>query len=455
MFERIKRIHFVGIGGIGMCGIAEVLINLGYKISGSDLAKSENVKKLQSLGALIEIGHSKSNIKEPHVVVVSSAIEKDNPEVLEAETRRIPVIPRAEMLAELMRLKYSICIAGTHGKTTTTSIVGLILDQAGLDPTVVIGGKLKNLENNVQLGNGEYIVAEADESDGSFMHYTPAISIVTNIDDDHLEHYGDMEHLKETFIEFLNKVPFYGFSILCGDDANIQSILMRLNKSFKTYGTNSDNYYSSSAIELGPERSEYNFLRNGENLGRITVRCSGMHNVLNSMAASAAALEMGISFDVIQKSVEQYRGVGRRLEKCAEAGDVIIYDDYAHHPTEINISLSSLKKIYPGRRLIAIFQPHRYTRTRDLYKKFPDSLEIADRLFITDIYGAGESSIDGVSSRLILDASKNKDKISLIIDIDKLTEAVKKEIRPGDIIITLGAGNIFTVADSLRKFISK
>ncbi|MBN2407242.1 MAG: UDP-N-acetylmuramate--L-alanine ligase [Elusimicrobia bacterium] len=446
MFEKIKKIHFVGIGGSGMCGIAEVLLNMGYSVSGSDIKESEDVARLKKLGAEIYIGHRKENINGPHVVVVSSAIDRENEEVAAAHVKKIPVIPRAEMLTELMRLKYALCIAGTHGKTTTTSMVGLVLSRAGLDPTLVVGGRLKNLNSNAKLGGGEYIVAEADESDGSFLHLTPTISIVTNIDNDHMDYYKDMGRLKKTFTEFLNKVPFYGFSVVCGDDGNIRDILPQLNKPFKTYGYGESNDYTARDVLLCPEKSCYSVYRKKEKIGELVVNSTGRHNILNSLAACITGLEIGISFDRIREGLAEYRGVGRRMEMLCDADGIKFYDDYAHHPTEINLSLRSLREIYPDRRIVAVFQPHRYTRTRDLCAAFPGSLEIADVVFITDIYPAGEKPIEGVTSRLIVDNFSDMGKVNYISDITELSAAVAGVLKKDDICVTLGAGNINTLA---------
>jgi UDP-N-acetylmuramate--alanine ligase len=441
----------VGIGGSGMCGIAEVLLNMGYSISGSDIKESKSVEHLRKLGAEIYIGHGEENLNHPHVVVVSSAVSKDNPEVKHARKQGIPIIPRAEMLAELMRLKYSVCVAGTHGKTTTTSMVGLIFSHADIDPTLVIGGQFKNLESNAKLGGGEFIVAEADESDGSFLHFTPSIGIVTNIDNDHMDYYKNLESLTDTFVEFLNKVPFYGFSILCGDDQNLRNILPRLTRPYKTYGQNKDNDYVAEDIKLNPEKSVYRVRMNGRGLGKITVNSSGRHNILNSLAACAAALEIGVDFSTIQKALEQYKGVGRRLEKVGEFNQVVFYDDYAHHPTEIALSLKSIKEMYPERRLIVIFQPHRYTRTRDLFKEFPGGLEVADFVYMTDIYSAGEKSIPGVSSDMISEKFTDKSKVKIIREESSLIEEIKNKLLPGDICITLGAGDVNKINKSLMS----
>jgi len=432
-----------------MSGIAEMLINMGYEVSGSDISESKNIQHLRDKGARIYVGHKKENLKNPHVVVVSSAISKDCIEVKAALEKNIPVIPRAEMLAELMRLKYAICVAGTHGKTTTTSMIGLIIYQAGMDPTVVVGGRLKNLESNIKLGDGDFIVAEADESDGSFLHYTPSISVVTNIDNDHMDHYSSMKNLRETFIEFLNKVPFYGFSVLCGDDANIRKILPELKRPHVTYGEGKDNKYTAENIVLSAEKSEYDIYRKGKKEGRILIGCSGKYNVMNSMAACAVGFEMGIKFKHLREGLLQYKGVGRRLEKIAEKDGLIFYDDYAHHPTEIRMSIESLKKIYPDRRIVVIFQPHRFSRTKLLFSEFPGSLEIADYVFIAEIYGASEKSIKGVSSALISDSFCDKSKVRYIPDFKILTEEVRNFLCPGDVCMTLGAGDINKILKQL------
>ncbi len=451
MFEKIKKIHFIGIGGSGMCGIAEVLINLGYQVSGSDACESENVKHLVELGATVSIGHKPENLKSPHVVVVSSAIDKNNSEITCALEQKIPVIPRAEMLTELMRLKYAVCIAGTHGKTTTTSMMGLILYKAGMDPTVVIGGRFNNLGRNAKLGGGEYLVAEADESDGSFLHFTPAIGIVTNIDNDHMDYYKNMNKLKEIFVEFLNKVPFYGFSVVCGDNKNIRNILPLLNRPFKTYGITEDNDYVAVDIKLNSEESSYKVKKEEKEVGSIVVKCTGMHNITNSLAACAAAMEIGIDFKIIQDALLQYKGVGRRLEKIGETSGICFYDDYAHHPTEIKLSLESLRKIYPDRKIIAVFQPHRFTRTRDQYKNFPKSLEIADSVYVTAIYSAGEIPIDGISGSLIAEEFKDKSQVKYIEDFSVLKKELEKNLSSGDICVTFGAGDVYTVGYSLLE----
>ncbi|MGM0567735.1 MAG: UDP-N-acetylmuramate--L-alanine ligase [Elusimicrobiota bacterium] len=449
MFESIKKIYMVGIGGSGMCGIAEVLLNLGYEVSGSDIAESENVTHLKRLGAEIYIGHKKENIHEPHVLVVSSAVKPENVEVIQARKKQIPVIPRAEMLSELMRLKYAVCVAGTHGKTTTTSMVGLILSYAGLDPTVVVGGLFKNLKSNAKPGEGKFIVAEADESDGSFLKLTPTIAILTNIDNDHMNYYGSMENLKKTFVKFLNKVPFYGFGVLFGDDENIKDVLSGLNRPYTTYGLGKENIYRAENIKLSDEKSSYSLFVKGEYKGDITVRATGLHNVLNSLAAAAAALDMDIDLKVIKKALFEYQGVRRRLEKKGEGKGVVFYDDYAHHPSEIKLALKSLSDIYPSRRLVAVFQPHRYSRTKELASSFPGALSKAEKIYISGIYGAGENNSENLDSSVILGEFNEKAKVECIEDMAELKEKLFRELKPGDLCVTLGAGNIYVLADKL------
>ncbi len=434
-----------------MCGIAELLINQGYEVSGSDIKDSANVKYLKKLGAVIDIGHSPENIKAPHVVVISSAVGKANNEVQAARKKDIPVIPRAEMLCELMRLKYAVCVAGTHGKTTTTSMMGLILSEAGLDPTVVVGGLFKNIESNAKPGEGSFMVAEADESDGSFLKLTPAIAIVTNIDDDHMDYYGNMEKLKKTFSSFLNKVPFYGFCVVCGDDKNIKEILNKITRPCLTYGMDASNTYSADEVSLSDEETSYTFLKKGVSRGRISIQATGMHNVLNSMAAVSAALEMDIDFETIKKALKGYRGVGRRLEKKGERAGVLFYDDYAHHPSEIKMGLGSLRKIYPEKRIIAVFQPHRYSRTRELASSFPGAFRDADEVLITEIYGAGEKEVKGIDSSLITGEFPAEAKVKYIKDMKDLKKYLEANLKKSDLCITLGAGNIDKVSEDLFR----
>jgi len=451
VFEKINRIYFVGIGGSGMSGIAEMLLNLGYQVSGSDMKESAAVRRLRKMGADIKIGHSRKNIKEPHVVVVSSAIKEDNSEVAESHEKKIPVIPRAEMLAELMRIKYSICVAGTHGKTTTTSLIGMMLLESGLDPTVVVGGLIKNLKSSVKLGKGEFIAAEADESDGSFLHYSPTIGVVTSIDNDHMDYYKDMNSVREIYTRFLNKVPFYGFSVLFGDDENVRKIIPALRRPYKTYGLKSSNDYYAVDCELAAGKSVYTACSKGSKLGVVEIKSSGMHNILNSLAAIAVGMEMGLDFEKLKGGIACYEGVGRRLEKAGEKGGILFYDDYAHHPSEIKLSLSSLNDIYPERRIIAVFQPHRYSRTRDLFTEFPEAFSSADMVYITSIYGAGEPPIEGVTSELIVREFEDEKRVKYFPSRRDLLEELENNLTPGDICITLGAGDINSIPFEILK----
>ncbi|MDH5174541.1 MAG: UDP-N-acetylmuramate--L-alanine ligase, partial [Elusimicrobiota bacterium] len=370
MLKNIQHVHFVGIGGSGMSGIAEVLINLGYKVSGSDLKQTEVTERLASLGGKIFIGHRPEQIRNAHVVVTSSAVLPDNPEVVQAKKLKIPVIPRAEMLAELMRLKYAVTIAGTHGKTVTTSLVSMVLAEGGLDPTVVIGGRLKNIGSSAKLGKGEFIVAEADESDGSFLKLTPTIALVTNIDDDHLDHYKTLDNIKSAFTQFVNKVPFYGSIILCGEDENIKSIIPQITRKYYTYGIGKNyDFYAENIVHKEMD-TEFDLCFTGKNLGRLRIHLPGVHNVVNSLGAAAVGIELGIELEKIRKAFLDFTGVSRRLEVKARKKDIVFIDDYGHHPTEIRVTLETIKSIWPERRLLVVFQPHRYTRTRDLAKKF-------------------------------------------------------------------------------------
>jgi len=451
MFKKINHIHFVGIGGAGMSGIAQVLLSINYKVTGSDISKSDAVLRLVKQGAKVYIGHKKENIYGADVVVTSTAIFPDNPEVEEALRKKIPVIPRAEMLAELMRLKYAITIAGTHGKTTTTSIVAMILDKGGLDPTVIIGGKLMNIGSHARYGKGDYIVAEADESDGSFLKLTPAIAIVTNIDADHLDYYGNIENIKEAFVTFVNKVPFYGCSIICGDDVNTKSIIPMIKRKYYTYGLNGDYDFTARDIKLKKLRSEFTVYYKKTKLGMVEFSKMGRHNVSNALAAIAVGHELGIKFTAIKEALRNFKGVERRLEIIGEKKNVEFIDDYGHHPNEIIATLDAIKKSWPDRRLLVIFQPHRYTRTKAHQWAFAKSFEDADKLWLTPIYPAGEQPISGVSTELIMaHFSKNKIKnVMLIKDMVSLIDSVKKELRPGDILLTLGAGPIWKTGRQL------
>src|SRR5512139_115322 len=447
---KIQHIHFVGIGGIGMSGIAEVLLNLGYHVTGSDLKESDVTKRLESLGCEIFYGHRKENVKEADVVVVSSAIRIGNPEVEVAEQRLIPVIPRAEMLAELMRMKVGVAIAGTHGKTTTTSLIATVLAAGGLDPTVVIGGRLNSIGSNARLGQGEFLVAEADESDGSFVKLMPTLAVVTNIDPEHLDYYKGIEEIKETFLNFLNKIPFYGLAVLCLDHPNIQSLIPRLKKRFTTYGLTGQADYMAKEISFEGLSTTFEVLHKREELGRLTIQMPGLHNVYNALATVATAFELDIPFQVIQESLGDFRGIQRRFQIKGEKKGVLIVDDYGHHPVEIMATLKAARSGWE-RRIVAVFQPHRYTRTQALFKDFLTAFYDADVLLLTDIYPAGEDRIQGVESKALFEGLReygHKD-VTYLSDKKEIVEHLLRIIAPGDLVITLGAGDIWQVSDEL------
>jgi len=454
--KNIQHIHLVGIGGIGMSGIAEVLLNLGYKITGSDLKETEITKRLSQLGCSITYYHRRENVEGADVVVISSAIKGDNPEVQEAKAKMIPVIPRAEMLAELMRMKYGIAVAGTHGKTTTTSMIATVLAHGGLDPTMVIGGRLNSLGSNAKLGEGDFLVAEADESDGTFLKLTPTIAIVTNIDPEHLDFYGDIERIKRTFLEFINKVPFYGSSILCFDHKNIQALIPKIEKRFITYGFNQG--VNLRAEEITPQGWGITFetFWHNQPLGKVTLKMPGVHNVYNALAAIACGIELEIDFPVIQEALGAFTGVQRRFQLKGEYAGITVIDDYAHHPVEIRATLAAARGL-GKRRIVAIFQPHRYTRTRDLFEEFLRCFAQAEVLFITEIYPAGGDPIPGVSAEALFEGIKDQghSETHYISDRGKLVEEVLRLLRPGDIAITLGAGNIWEVSDTLVEKLKK
>jgi len=434
-----------------MSGIAEVLINLGYKVSGSDLRQTEVTQRLASLGGEIFIGHRPKQVGDAHVVVTSSAVLSDNPEVVQAKKLKIPVIPRAEMLAELMRLKYALTIAGTHGKTVTTSLVAMVLAEGGLDPTVVIGGRLKNIGSSAKLGKGEFIVAEADESDGSFLKLTPTIALLTNIDDDHLDYYKTLDNIKSAFIQFVNKVPFYGSIILCGEDLNIKSIIPQITRKYYTYGRGKNHdFYAENIVYKGMD-TEFDLCFSGRNLGRLKLHLPGAYNVINSLGAAAVGIELGIEFEKIRKAFVDFTGVSRRLEIKARKNDIVFIDDYGHHPTEIRVTLETIKSIWPERRLLVIFQPHRYTRTRDLAEKFGPSFESVSQIWLTDIYSAGEKPIPGISSSLILESfpAEKRGTVTLVSNREALIEEVVKRLRPQDLLLTLGAGDVYKIGEEI------
>ncbi|HET8647606.1 MAG TPA: UDP-N-acetylmuramate--L-alanine ligase, partial [Vicinamibacteria bacterium] len=385
MLNKIQHVHFVGIGGSGMSGIAEVLINLGHSVTGSDLKRSATTSRLAELGARIFEGHAAGNVQDAQVVVCSTAVKDDNPEVAEARRRRIPVIPRAEMLAELMRLKHGIAVAGSHGKTTTTSMVALVLDHGGLDPTVVVGGRLGVLGSGARLGRGDYMVVEADESDRSFLRLSPTIAVVTNIDREHLDTYRDLADVQEAFVGFVNKVPFYGSDVLCLDDPPLQDILARVERRVITYGLSPNAHVSAREVALGPQGASYTAVRGGDVLGRVQLRVPGAHNVLNSLAAVAVGLDLELPFDKVQAGLQAFTGVDRRFQQRGEQGGVLVIDDYGHHPTEIRATLDALRTVAGARRCVVLFQPHRYSRTLHLWDEFCRCFLQADVLLLTDV----------------------------------------------------------------------
>jgi len=434
-----------------MSGIAEVLINLGCKVSGSDLEESPTVEHLRSLGASIMIGHRPENVTDPQVVVISSAVSPDNPEIGAAREKLIPVIPRAEMLAELMRLKYGVAVAGTHGKTTTTSLIATVLSKGNLDPTIVIGGRVKSLGTGAKLGQGEFLVAEADESDGSFIKLTPTIAVVTTLDEEHLDHYGSLESIREVFLRFVNKVPFYGAAIVCLDEPEIQQLIPNIKKRLITYGSQSGSDYVAVNIQYDGFYSEFGVEHRGENLGRARIHLPGLHNVHNALAAVAVGRELEIPSETILSALEEFSGIHRRCEWVGEIQGAMILDDYGHHPVEIKASLRGIKMGFGHRRVIAVFQPHRYTRTRDLLDEFCTSFYDADVLIITKIYPAGEPPIDGVEAKKIWEGARthgHRD-ASYIEDWEEILERLKSIVQPNDIILTLGAGDIYKIGQRL------
>jgi UDP-N-acetylmuramate--alanine ligase len=450
MFERYKVIHFIGIGGIGMSGIAEVLKNLGYDVTGSDMKATGTTERLSSLDIRVHIGHEPKNVAGAHVVVVSSAVGEDNPEVREARRRGVPVIPRAEMLAELGRLKYSLLVAGSHGKTTATSLLSTVLARAGLDPTVVIGGKLKAMGTNAWLGKGEFIVAEADESDGSFLKLSPTVGIVTNIDREHMDFFKSMGALKEAFLAFMNKVPFYGLTVLCADDPNVRELLPGVHRKVMTYGFSGDADLRADGVSVGFMRQEFEAFLGGESIGRFVLPVPGRHNVLNALAAIAVAMELKVALDVIREALEGFEGIQRRLEFKGEGRGVKVYDDYGHHPTEIRATLRAIREAFEGGRLIVLFQPHRYTRTHALMDEFAGSFEDADRIVLLDIYPAGEEPIKGITSEALA-ARMDERKVSYAPSAVAAVDMLSAEAGKGDLVVTLGAGDVWKAGEELVR----
>jgi len=463
--RKINRIHLVGIGGVGMGGIAEVLVNLGYAVQGSDLQESATVHRLRSLGAEIRIGHDYRNVGDADVVVVSSAIDSSNPEIRAARDGRKPIVRRAEMLAELMRFRQSIAVSGTHGKTTTTSLVASVLAEAGEDPTFVIGGRLKSANSNGRLGTGRFLVAEADESDASFIHLQPIIAVVTNIDADHMATYGgDVSRLHGAFIDFLHNLPFYGLAVMCRDDAGVRAVLPQAKRAVLTYGTGPEADIRATGIRAAGAQTLFRVHRPGtRKVLEICLNLPGRHNVLNALAAISIAHELELEDAAVQRALAGFEGIDRRLQVQGEvrtpAGEVLFVDDYGHHPTEVAATLQAVRECWPGRRLVTVFQPHRYTRTRDLLDDFAVALSMPDHVFVTEVYAAGEEPISGADGRSICRAIRTRGELEPVFvpSLDQLPELLAGVLRDGDVVLTLGAGDIGAIAaqlpDTMKKLV--
>jgi UDP-N-acetylmuramate--alanine ligase len=455
VYQTDYHIHFVGIGGIGMSGIAELLINLGYTVSGSDLKLSPITQRLTDKGATIYKGHSKKQVTGADVLVTSSAISDENPEVVQARASGIPIIPRAAMLAELMRIKYAIAVSGAHGKTSTTAMIAQILNTAGLDPTVIIGGLLMGLDTNALHGQGDFIVAEADESDGSFLQYTPAIAAVTNIDLEHLDFYTGIEDIKNKFVQFINSVPFYGVAIVCLDNEHIQDILPRITVRHTTFGLSAQADLQAGQIRFESGRSRFTVTRRNQDRGEIVLNLAGQHNILNALAGIATGLELKIPFEVIKQALEEIKGVRRRLEIKGDKKQILVMDDYGHHPTEIVATLNAVRESFPGRRLVVVFQPHRYTRTKALFNEFSRAFYQSDVLILVPIYAASEPPIPQVDSRLLcqgVQAHGHRD-VSFAPDFTQALSMVTHKLKPNDLVLTLGAGDIHTLGEQLLEIL--
>jgi UDP-N-acetylmuramate--alanine ligase len=454
MYQKKYHIHFVGIGGIGMSGIAELLLNLGYRVSGSDLSVTDITQRLARLGGTIYQGHGTGQVQGADVVVTSSAVKADNPEVLEARQSGIPVIPRAEMLAELMRLKYSVAVAGSHGKTTTTSIIAALLEKGGLDPTVVIGGKLKSVGSNAVLGGGEFIVAEADESDGSFLKMAPTIAVVTNIDREHLDFYPDLQAVQAAFLAFIDRIPFYGRAVLCLDDEPIQNLIPEIQKPFVTYGLSTQADLQARHVTFQGLTSRFDVEFRGEPLGNVVLNLPGIHNVYNALAAIAVGLELDLDFKEITHALETLQGVQRRMEVKGTFDDILVMDDYGHHPTEIKATLSAVRESWPDRRHVVVFQPHRFSRTRALFDEFSRAFYQSDLLVMLPVYSAGEAQIPGVDAESLCRAiSTHGHKETLCVaDKNGAQDYLKKALKPGDLLLTLGAGDVWKVGMNMLSY---
>jgi len=458
MYRKTKHIHFVGIGGIGMSGIAELLLSLGYRVSGSDLRSTDITRRLEQMGGIIREGHEAAWVTGADVVVTSTAIPADNPEVVAAHEEHIPVIQRAEMLAELMRLKkYGIAVAGSHGKTSTTSMVAAVLGEAGLDPTVVVGGKVHGLGSNAKLGEGEFLVAEADESDGSFLKLSPVIEVVTNIDLEHLDYYRDIEHIKEIFLEFINRLPFYGVAIVCFDNDHIAQLLPRIQKRILTYGLTEQADLQAVKIISGSGGVQFTVRYRDQELGVVKLNRPGKHLVYNSLAVIGVGLELEIDFPVIARALANFQGVQRRLQIKGEAGGVLVVDDYGHHPTEIRATLDAVREGWPDRRVVVAFQPHRYSRTAGLFAEFITAFRRADVLVLTDIYAAGEQPIEGITSEHLLERIKQHGQrhTHFIPQLVQQPLALAPLLQPGDLLLTLGAGNIVRAGEQIMQLLGE
>jgi len=453
VYRRIRRVHFVGAGGIGMCGIAELLATQGYEVTGSDLRDGPTLARLRAHGIAIAIGHDARHVGDADVVVYSSAVRRSNPELLEAERRKIPVIPRAEMLAEVMRLKDGIAVAGSHGKTTTTSLIAHLLAQAGLDPTAIIGGRVLAPgadPSTTRLGTGDLLVAEADESDGSFLRLAPVIAVVTNIDPEHLDHYGSYEALKDAFAAFANRVPFWGAAVLCLDHPGVQAIVPRMSRRTLTYGTASQADLVATEIAVEGLAMRFSVRQRGALLGPARVRLTGQHNVRNALAALSVALELGVPFAQAADALDSFGGIERRFQIKGDAVGVRVVDDYGHHPAEVRATLAAARAVHEGRIVVA-FQPHRYTRTRDLWDDFARSFNDADVLIVSEIYGAGEDKIPGVDAAGLVAALRahGHHDAEFVADLDEVLARLRARVRPGDLVLTLGAGSVSSLSDRL------
>ncbi len=454
MYGKIKKVHFIGIGGIGMSGIAEVLINMGLEVSGSDLVETQITRRLASLGAVVHTGHSSENIKGSEVVVYSSAIRENNPEMIAAAAARVPLIPRAEMLAELMRLKFGIAVAGSHGKTTTSSMIASVLSHCGADPTIVVGGKLRTIDSNAHLGTGRFMVVEADESDGSFEKLSPVVTVLTNIDKEHLDYYGNMEALELAFSNFLHKIPFYGLAITCADCPRTAEISRKFNKKILTYGISAPADLMAENVRFSQLRTSFEVTYGGCLLGEVELSTLGAHNALNSLAAIAVGMEFGFSFEKIKEGLAGFRGTERRLQLKSEKKGVKIIDDYGHHPSELEVTIEALKAAF-SREPILLFQPHRFSRTKLLYDDFVRVLGKIKHLYVLDIYPAGEKPVKGITSEKLVEDIKKAGNANAryVDDPDAFAERMARELKKGDILLTSGAGNVWKYGDKIAELI--